>query len=252
MHFFKLTLFLFLVITGVSTTVAGEKQRLRLSIVEPYLEIHTGPANGYPIHFVAQRGEVIEILKRRTEWYKVRIQVDSRRQKTGWVHADDIANTIAVDTKAIAQEHPRLKRNYDPKFSAGFSVGQFSNADIVGGLINYALSQTAAVELYVNEYFGLDEEGLFAGGQLIYQPWRIWRLSPLVSIGYGYVERDFKGSLIQQSDLEDNFLQTGSGIDLHLSDRYRLRFEYKHLNILTSTDDNKELEAWSLNFVSKL
>ncbi len=44
-------------------------------IDDPYIDLHTGPGRGYPIFFVAERGEQIALLKRRTEWFKVRVLV---------------------------------------------------------------------------------------------------------------------------------------------------------------------------------
>lgn len=240
-------------IANTSTATEKRKHRnLTLIISEPFVELRTGPADSYPVHFVAQRGELIEILKRRTQWFKVTMQVEGHRSKTGWVHADDVAKTVASDTGTLAIKHPLLQSSYASKISAGFTVGQFSDADNVGGLIALKLSPSASVEIFADEYFGLDEEGFYLGVQANYAPWTFWRLTPMISLGYGYIERQFKGSLILQNDVKDNFLQTGSGINFHLSERFRLRLEYKHFNVLTSTDDNKELENWSISFISQL
>ena len=42
-----------------------------VQVVEPYIELHTGPASGYPVFYVAEKGEWIQVLKSRTSWYKV-------------------------------------------------------------------------------------------------------------------------------------------------------------------------------------
>ena len=44
----------------------------RLTVADPFIEIHTGPGRGYPVFFVVPRGEAIVVTMRRTDWYRVR------------------------------------------------------------------------------------------------------------------------------------------------------------------------------------
>ncbi len=49
---------------------AANADDLVVSIVEPYVDFRTGPASEYPIFHVAEQGETITILKKKTGWYK--------------------------------------------------------------------------------------------------------------------------------------------------------------------------------------
>ena len=49
-----------------------ERPQERLQVTDPYLELRTGPGRGYPIFFVAERNEWVEIELRYTDWYRVR------------------------------------------------------------------------------------------------------------------------------------------------------------------------------------
>jgi len=246
----QLTLHFFLVVLSLLPLSIMAEIPLSVKVVEPFLEFRTGPAEAYPIFYVAQRDEIIQILKSRTHWFKVVLQSNLATQKIGWIHAKHLAKTLATDNQRPALEHPSLQSSYNPKWAAGFAVGRFSEADIVSLFVNYQLSNSAEVELHGAEYFGANEDGWFSHLQLNYAPYSHWRASPFVSLGYGYI--DFNQSLIQQADLDDTFLQAGSGINIRIGKRYRLRFEYKHFNVLTSTNDNQELESWHLAFSSKL
>ena len=53
----------------------------KVAVADPYLEMHTGPGRGYPIFHVVDRGEQVEILMQRTDWYQVRTE----RGIEGWV-----------------------------------------------------------------------------------------------------------------------------------------------------------------------
>ena len=52
-----------------------------VTIADPYLEMRTGPGGGYPIFHVVDRGETVDVIKQRTEWYLVR----TNNGKEGWV-----------------------------------------------------------------------------------------------------------------------------------------------------------------------
>ena len=40
-----------------------------VEVADSYLELHTGPGRGYPVTRVIPRGDHVEVLKRRTDWY---------------------------------------------------------------------------------------------------------------------------------------------------------------------------------------
>ena len=55
-------------------------------VSDPYIEMHTGPGRGYPIFYVAGQGDEVQILKQRTDWFKIK----GPRDKEGWVHIDQM------------------------------------------------------------------------------------------------------------------------------------------------------------------
>ncbi|MEO0974882.1 MAG: SH3 domain-containing protein, partial [Pseudomonadota bacterium] len=58
----------------------AKRAHVMLTVADPYLELRTGPHSGYPVTQIADRGEEIEVLKRRTDWYKIR----TARDYVGW------------------------------------------------------------------------------------------------------------------------------------------------------------------------
>ena len=51
----------------------------------PYIELHSGPGRGYPVFHTVERGGRVELLKRRTDWYRVR-----SGDVEGWVNRGDL------------------------------------------------------------------------------------------------------------------------------------------------------------------
>ncbi len=45
---------------------------LQVFVRAPYLELHTGAGRGYPVFNVVERDASVDVLKRYTDWFKVR------------------------------------------------------------------------------------------------------------------------------------------------------------------------------------
>ena len=44
----------------------------RVVVEDPYIEFRSGPGRGFPVFHVVDRGEAVVLLRRRTDWIKVR------------------------------------------------------------------------------------------------------------------------------------------------------------------------------------
>ena len=69
---------------------AADQNLQQAQVAEPYLELHTGPGRGYPVFHVVAEGEWVSIIKRRTDWFRVRTD----RGLKGWVNREQLAQTL--------------------------------------------------------------------------------------------------------------------------------------------------------------
>ena len=51
--------------------VEKDDREFRVTIADPFIELHTGPATGYPIFHVIDRGTEVRILLKKTDWFRV-------------------------------------------------------------------------------------------------------------------------------------------------------------------------------------
>ena len=72
--------------------LAADESRT-VTVADPFLEMHTGPGGGYPIFHVVDRGDNVDVLKQRTEWYLVRTD----KGKEGWVERAQMELTLQPD-----------------------------------------------------------------------------------------------------------------------------------------------------------
>ena len=73
--------------------MSREREHLQVYITAPYLELRSGPGRGFPVFHVAERDESVEVLFRRTDWFKVRTE----RGVEGWAAQRDMLRTVLAD-----------------------------------------------------------------------------------------------------------------------------------------------------------
>jgi len=86
-----------LLVTLAPVCQAADRDLLQLFVTDPYLELHTGPGRGYPVSQVVARGDSVDVLYRKTEWYKVRTE----RGVEGWASEASLMRTILADGSAF-------------------------------------------------------------------------------------------------------------------------------------------------------
>jgi hypothetical protein len=67
-------------------------------------------------------------------------------------------------------------------------------------------------------------------------------------LGTGVVRTEPKGTLIGTTDRTDQVTLVGGGVRAYLTRRFVLRAEYKSYVVLTSRDENEEIEEWKVGF----
>jgi hypothetical protein len=73
--------------------VSSAREKLQVFVTEPYLELHTGAGRGYPVFNVVARDASVQVLFRRTDWFKVRTE----KGVEGWASQRDMLKTVLAD-----------------------------------------------------------------------------------------------------------------------------------------------------------
>jgi hypothetical protein len=220
------------------------EEPLTVSINSAFIDMHSGPGRGYPIFHVVERDEIITLLKRRTDWIKVK----TKRSVVGWVKRSDMQFTLAPDGSAPDFPTPGRGAYLEDRFELGMAYGDFAGADGLALNLGYRFTQNLSIELRLDENTGQFSDSQIRALAVLFQPFPQWRLSPYFSIGGGTLTTIPSATLVQTEDREDSLLQASLGTYLHLSGRLFLRLEYANHYVLTSRNTNEEVNEWKVGF----
>jgi opacity protein-like surface antigen len=236
---------LFLLITLsllAAQAVAADNTLPQSQVVDAYIEMRTHPGRGYPVFYVTERGERIELIRRRTDW----IQVRNQRGIEGWVHADDIGRTIDETGQALAISAPDFEAFTQRKWEFGVMVGDFEDTDAVTGYAGWHFTPNLSIELAATENFGDASDGKMITANLVHQMNPGLRYSPFLTIGGGIRETNPRSTLVSTEDRTDNTASVGAGLRIHLYKRLFMRLQYKHYVVMTDRDDDEEINEWKI------
>lgn len=237
-------LLLFLVQSAVIGPVQAAGGHYTVSVMDPYLELHTGPGRGYPKFHVVERGETVEIVKRRTEWFLVR----EPRGREGWVHRAQLELTLRPDGGEVEFAAATRGDFVDSRWEAGLLAGDFGGANIISAYSGYSLNRNVAVEVWGSHILGNFSNGWMASVNVVHETWPEWRISPFFTLGAGVIHTEPKSTIVQGEDRSDQVAHVGAGLRIYATRRFMLRAEYKSYVTFTSRDDNEEVEEWKAGF----
>ncbi len=216
----------------------------RVQVADPYLEMQTGAGSGYPVFYVVERGEWVEILKRKTEWYKVRTE----KGKEGWVRREQMAQTLTPAGTRL-QIHDVAEGDFARRrWEMGISSGDFSGATIISAWTDYGFTHNLSLELSASHILGSYSSSIMGNVSLLAHPFPEWRFSPYFALGTGVIQTTPKTALVQTRDRMNNTSHVGLGLRVYLTKRFIMRFDYKDLVIFSSQNENQEISVWQIGF----
>ncbi len=233
----RLTLLLILILAPLSHSAAAAPLQLR--IADPFIELHTGPGRGYPIFHVIERGEPVQILSRRTDWYKL-----SNGQGTeGWAERSQLARTLSQDGARI--ELARTGRGDYP--TRRFEIGA------VGGLISSDAAVGARAGVRIGRHFGAEAgfthiAGDYANSQLfnlnlVLSPLPALALEPLLSAGVGHIRNTARPTLVDGRHTAQDGGNLGLGLRGFLGRNLALRADLRQHFIRLDRHEERLTEA---------
>ena len=215
-----------------------------VAVADPYLEMHTGPGRGYPIFHVVDRGETVSIIRRKTDWFKVR----GPDGKEGWVPKHQMELTLEDDGSTLDFAVTGMDEFTNARWEFGALAGDFGGANIVSLYAGYSLTPNVSVEAWGSQILVNFSNGWMGSVNVVHEAFPEWRVSPFFTLGTGVVHTEPKSTIVQGEDRTDQIGHVGAGFRIYMARRFLVRAEYKSYVAFTSRDDNEEVEEWKVGF----
>jgi hypothetical protein len=237
----KLLASFFLLIACVTATAS---EPLQVTVKDAFISVHNGAGSGYPIFHVIERGELITLLKMRTDW----IKIETARGIKGWIKRSDIFLTLGPDGAVPEFADDKQADYLVDRFELGAAFGDFDGAKAFDVNFGYHFTRNLSAELRLAENTGEFADSQIVGLALVHQPFPEWYVSPFIGIGAGTIKTMPSSTLVQTEDRKDNLLQASIGAYAHITSRFFLRVELTNDYILTSRNTNEEVKEWKVGF----
>jgi len=222
---------------------AAEKEKLlQVFVSEPYLELSTGPGRGYPVFHVVGREDAVDVLYRRTDWFKVR----DERGIEGWARARDMRRTKLADGSPFLFNMGDMAGFTTHNWELGIGGGDYGGANLINAYGAYSLTDNMKVELTLSQFLGNASNGYKAEAGLVHVMFPEWRVSPFLELGTGVVYVEPRATIVLAADRTDQTAYAGAGVRAYITRRFFIRADYRWHTVFTSRDDNEELEEWKV------
>lgn len=216
-----------LFLLAAPAAVAQLKPIQRVQITDPYLELHTGPGRGYPVFYVAAREEWVEIVLRRTDWYKVRVGADrADGGKEGWVKREQLETTLTESGSLKTFRDVLLDDYLKRRVELGAAWGRFDSDPMLKLFLGVRLSDTLSLEATLGQVQGVFSGTDFWHINLNVEPWSDQRWSPYFGVGFGKFKNIPNSSLVGAQTVDANLANAGVGLRYYLNDRFVIRADY--------------------------
>ncbi len=223
----------------VADSVPGGDKVERVQVTDPFIELHTFPGRGYPIFYVAGRGEWVSIELRHTDWYKVRTATG----KVGWVTRTQLQTTLAENGLQTDFGDVAFNDYLARRWELGAGYGRFHQEPMIKFWVSFRLSDTLSLESTLGQV-----QGVFSGTSLWHvnlqaEPWSDQRFSPFAGIGIGQFKNIPNQSLVNFQTTNARLADAIVGARYHLTDRFMIRADYAIYTAFVSEQRSLEYRA---------
>jgi hypothetical protein len=198
----------------------------RLTVADPFLEMHTGPGRGYPVFFVVERGQSVVVEMRRTDWFRVR----AAGGQVGWVNRTQLGRTLTEAGIGKTFRDTLLDDFLRRRVEFGGGGGRFSGEPMLKLWLGVRLASTVGVELS-----GGQVQGTFSGTDF-------WHLS----VGVGTFRNIPNRSLVDAAAVNAKLAHATGGLRWYISERFVARADATLYTAFIADNRSVEYRAVSL------
>ncbi|MCW8909356.1 MAG: hypothetical protein OQK76_01930, partial [Gammaproteobacteria bacterium] len=155
----------------VFSNAYAENIEQQVQVTDPFIELHTGHGDGYPVFYVVDRGEIITIQLRYTNWFKIKTE----NGKQGWAERRQLAQTLSLTGEVVEFKDASQDDFSQRVWEAGALLGDFNGAAILSMYSGYAFTKNLSAELALSQVIGNVSSSTILKAGMVIQPFPEWR-----------------------------------------------------------------------------
>lgn len=239
--------FLTAILTSMYSGFASSKE-LPVVVDTAFIDVHSGPANEYPVFHVAEQGELIYLVSSRTGWYKVRIEGRGGNIISGWISQESVRTTRLQDGSKIDASSGSFEDYQTRDWEITLSGGVLDNISALTLTASWVWTRNLSLDASYTQALGDFSDNKIWSLRMRHTVFPSWRLSPYLALGTGEIRTKPRANLVQSGDevRMANHYEVGAGIRYYLGKSVLIRAEYRSLLALTDRDEQERLDQWLL------
>ncbi len=212
---------------------AADKPPVQVTVADPFIELHSGPNINFPVYDVVERGELINILRRRTDWFEIR----ASKNREGWVRKDQLEATLAAAGIQPTLRDKLVDNYLDSRFRFDAAGGVFEGEGIVTIRGGYRATNNVTVEMSFSNISGVFADSVLFQTNVMIELHVLNSLRPYGFMGVGYFtnvpDNLSSGDPLVSPEKDDlPTAQFGVGVQYFFTKSFLLRAEIEQLSTL--------------------
>ncbi|QSP95112.1 SH3 domain-containing protein [Marinobacter salinisoli] len=228
-------------LSPTAAQTAFENDAAVLQVVDPFIELHTAPGRGYPVFHVIEKGEQVELIKRKTNWYKVR----SSDGQEGWTKATQLGRTL--QPTGLPADLPEVSHGeyLESSWRVGFTAGLFEESTSFSLTVGYRPLTWIGAEVEAGKIYNRSVTSDYYSANLIFEPMHQWDVTPYLLTGISRFSFDARQKVLL-SDLGDaDGVNVGGGLSYYVGRNFLIRAEYRVYSV-SSNSESTGLSEWKI------
>lgn len=214
----------------------------RVLVSDAFLELRTGPGRGYPVFYVEERGQWVQLIKRKTDWYKVKL----KNGKTGWVSMEQISNTLLAAGTERSLRDSIVEDFFNRNTEIGLLWGSHAGFSFIGVLAARKLSDKFSLQLGYAEVAEVFSTSKLINLDLMSHPFVDWQFSPYFALGFGKKIDIPIRSQVGQKRTDTITANVGLGLRVYLTRNFVARVYYRRYAWFFDDSDTHPIDEFAI------
>ena len=208
---------------GINGIIVANANEYR--VTNTFMEVRMAPGRMQPVHVVVEKGETFSVLKKKTDWLKVK----ASSGENGWVN---------IENFYLATGRTDFDRAFQSvTWEIASSVGSFGGDEVYGISGGYYINRYVRTELDYSKTAGTYSSSTLGTANISLKFFHRFVVSPYIMLGGGVMNNLPRNTLVNGKETRQLIYLYGGGISTNPYKNFGIRFSVRNY-YLTEINNN--------------